>query len=249
MTKADRAPVGFTYHIPHHAVTRKFRVVFDASCKTTKNLSLNDVQLTGPRLQEDLWNLLIRFRNHRYGLITDIRQMYRCVGISPEQWELQRIFWRSNIDRPIEEYWLTTATFGMTSAPHCAIRAMQQCAKDHEHKYPKAAKIVHEDFYVDDCLTGGSTLEDVADIRRELTELLAAGTFYPGQWHTNAEDSGHPEIVLGSSDATTVLGLRWLPAKDELAIRLQDDILSTPRKVTKRIILSKYRNTAAIVNK
>lgn len=40
------------YYIPHHAVAvdRHFRVVFDASAKTTNGKSLNDAQYTGPRL-------------------------------------------------------------------------------------------------------------------------------------------------------------------------------------------------------
>lgn len=100
MKKVDRPPIGCVSHIPHHAVTKKFRVVYDASCRSTRNLSLNDTQLVGERLQEDLLDILIRFRNHRYGLTTDIRQMYRCVEIAPEQWDLQRIFWRFEEDQP-----------------------------------------------------------------------------------------------------------------------------------------------------
>lgn len=48
------------YYIPHHAVfkdtsiTTKVRVVFDASCKTSSGLSLNDCLMVGPNLQQDL---------------------------------------------------------------------------------------------------------------------------------------------------------------------------------------------------
>ena len=49
------------YYIPHHAVTKisiattKVRVVFDASAKTTNNLSLNDVLMVGPTIQDKLY--------------------------------------------------------------------------------------------------------------------------------------------------------------------------------------------------
>lgn len=33
MKIADR-PEGIVYYLPHHAVMKKFRVVFDASCKS-----------------------------------------------------------------------------------------------------------------------------------------------------------------------------------------------------------------------
>ncbi|CAH0551006.1 unnamed protein product [Brassicogethes aeneus] len=56
------------YYIPHQAVvkesstTTKLRVVFVASCKTTNGISLNDCMLTGLRLQQDLLNILLRWR-------------------------------------------------------------------------------------------------------------------------------------------------------------------------------------------
>ncbi|XP_036346961.1 uncharacterized protein LOC118756298 [Rhagoletis pomonella] len=45
------------YYIPHHCVlkptstTTKLRVVFDASCRTTTQISLNEIQMVGPTIQ------------------------------------------------------------------------------------------------------------------------------------------------------------------------------------------------------
>ncbi|XP_049305911.1 uncharacterized protein LOC125776614 [Bactrocera dorsalis] len=58
------------YYLPHHCVlkpdstTTKLIVVFDASCKTDKNVSLNSIMHSGPKLQENLFNILLRFRKH-----------------------------------------------------------------------------------------------------------------------------------------------------------------------------------------
>lgn len=54
MQVATGPPSECHYYIPHHAVTAKFRVVFDASCKTTSGQSFNDIQLSVPKLQDDL---------------------------------------------------------------------------------------------------------------------------------------------------------------------------------------------------
>ncbi|XP_043071675.1 uncharacterized protein LOC122322684 [Drosophila grimshawi] len=58
------------YSIPHHCVLKpssestKLRVIFDASCRTSNQTSLNDHLLVGPTLQDDLYLLLLRFRLH-----------------------------------------------------------------------------------------------------------------------------------------------------------------------------------------
>lgn len=109
---------------------KRFRIVYDATCKSDKGLSLNDVQLIGERLQDELVTLMMRFRCHAVAISADIRKMYLQVRVNPEQWDLQRVFWRPSATDAIKEYWLTTVTFGMASAPHCAVRAMIQGARE-----------------------------------------------------------------------------------------------------------------------
>ena len=71
------------YYIPHHAVlkdnsiTTKLRVTFDASCKTSTGISLNDCLMVGPTLQQDLFSILLRFRTFQYAITVDITRMYR----------------------------------------------------------------------------------------------------------------------------------------------------------------------------
>ncbi|XP_050064831.1 uncharacterized protein LOC126553755 [Aphis gossypii] len=56
------------YFIPHHAVYRpaidenKIRVVFDASAQSSRGPSLNNCLFTGPKLQQDIVDILTRFR-------------------------------------------------------------------------------------------------------------------------------------------------------------------------------------------
>ncbi|XP_037942580.1 uncharacterized protein LOC119675452 [Teleopsis dalmanni] len=75
------------YYIPHHCVLKqsstssKLRVVFDASCPTTSQRSLNDILLVGPTIQSELYLLLLQFRLHRYALTADIVKMYRQILI------------------------------------------------------------------------------------------------------------------------------------------------------------------------
>ena len=112
-----------TYYVPHHAVikesstTTKVRVVFDASNKTASGKSLNDLLLTGPTLQDNIGTILLRWRKHRIVITGDIEKMYRQIKIHPDDANLQRIVWRKSPTDPIQDFELTTVTYG-TQAPH-----------------------------------------------------------------------------------------------------------------------------------
>ncbi|XP_031639210.1 uncharacterized protein LOC116351270 [Contarinia nasturtii] len=150
------------YYTPHHGVlsSEKFRVVFNASSKTSTGITLNECQLTGEKLQSDLQMILLNFRKYRFGITADIEKMYRQILVHPSERKFQKILWRAKEGDPIGVFELKTVTYGHTCAPHCAIRTLIQCAIDHEEKYPRAAQLVKSCFYVDDFLGGGDSLEE-----------------------------------------------------------------------------------------
>lgn len=107
------------YYMPHHCVekhdstTTKLRVVFDASAKTTTNISLNDVLKVGPTIQNDLFSIILRFRKHNYVLTGDIAKMYRQINVVETQRDLQRILWRDTPESEISHFQLKTVTYGL----------------------------------------------------------------------------------------------------------------------------------------
>ena len=76
-----------SFYLPHHFVTKsdstttKLRVVFDASPKTTSNTSLNGNLMVGPKIQSDLFDILLRLRFHKIVLSADFAKMYRQVAL------------------------------------------------------------------------------------------------------------------------------------------------------------------------
>ena len=67
---------------------------------------------------------------------------------------------------------LNTITYGTSSAPYLAIKTLETLAVQDQHLYPKAAKILGEDFYVDDVMTGGEDKSEVLEIKDQLKNLL-----------------------------------------------------------------------------
>ena len=71
----------FGINLPHFPVIRmdktttKVGIVFNCSTKTD-GVSLNDAICAGPKLQKDLFEVLIRFRRNPVALACDIKEMY-----------------------------------------------------------------------------------------------------------------------------------------------------------------------------
>lgn len=90
-----------SYFLPHHCVIKhdssstRLRVVFDASIKTTTNLSLIDILMTGPTVQSDLFTVINRFRSYCYVFTTDISKMYRQIEFDESDRRYQMVLWRN----------------------------------------------------------------------------------------------------------------------------------------------------------
>ncbi|XP_035232634.1 uncharacterized protein LOC118204414 [Stegodyphus dumicola] len=93
----DNSKPELEYYLPHHGVYRpeksstKLRVVFNASAPSSNGLSLNDLLLAGA-VQEDTFDILVRFRKHQVAVIVDIQKMYRQILVDESQRDLLRIF-------------------------------------------------------------------------------------------------------------------------------------------------------------
>ena len=104
------------YYIPHHSIykpsskTTKLRVVFNASIPTNTGYSLNSLLLNGGVVQDELFNIILRFRTHKIAFIADVEKMFRQILIHPEQRDLQRIVWKENMHNEIRTFRLNTIT-------------------------------------------------------------------------------------------------------------------------------------------
>lgn len=238
-----------SFYLPHHGVFKqdgrvaKLRVVFDASCKSTTQVSLNDALMVGPVIQQDLISILIRFRTFAYVFAADIVKMYRQVLIHESQTSLQRILWREEPDAPIQTYELLTVAYGTSSASFLATRCVQHLALTHAAELPKGSECVLRDFYVDDLLTGADSMTEAKIIRDQVITLLKRGQFELSKWRSNSIDLIPSNVKLiddtvqfHNDETPKILGTQWHPTTD--CLRFQYNVSSEFRRVTKRTILS-----------
>ena len=132
--------------------TTKLRIVFDASCKSSSGVSLNDTLAVGPMLHPTLEQILLKFRTYRVALNGDISKMYREILLCPEDQQYHRFLWREKPDQEVRDYCMKRVTFGVASSPYVAVRCLQQASIGFGKDYPLAQKHICESFYVDDLL-------------------------------------------------------------------------------------------------
>jgi hypothetical protein len=171
------------YYLLHHTVFKTSSsttctcVVFDGSCRLNNGLSLNDTLLVGPKIKQDLYSLVLRFRTYEIAFTADIAKRYRQVKIHLDDRRLQRILWTKSIEEPLGTHELATITYGTVSAPYLAKHCLQQLAEDESDDFSLASEALTNNFYVDDALCGAKTIEDALKLQQEFITLLGRGGF------------------------------------------------------------------------
>ncbi|XP_061718192.1 uncharacterized protein LOC133525818 [Cydia pomonella] len=213
-------------YLPHHCVLREsstsaLRVVFNGSAKTSTGVSLNDIMHKGPNLQKDLLSLILKWRQHRVAYIADVEKMFRQIWVHQEDQSLQKIIWRDSPNEMLQEYQLTTVTYGQKAAPFLAMMTLKQLAHDERSNYPEAAKALEESFYMDDLLHGSHSVSSAKQLQHELQKLLQSGGFYLRKWMSNYQElartdnqdtSDENNYYFKEMESRKTLGLQWDPS-------------------------------------
>ena len=153
-----------------------------ASAKTTTSFSLNDCLLVGPKLHDDLFNILVRFRFFKIALSADVAKMYRQVELDKAHRDFHRILWRFTADGPVETLRMTRFTYGVASSSYHSIRSLRECANLSEVS-TEVQRAILRDFHVDDILTGANSIDEARILQKQLVETLKRGRFDLRKWN------------------------------------------------------------------
>ena len=114
------------HYIPHHPVktdssTTPIRIVYDCSCQQSADSPcLNDCLEPTPPEVTDISDILIRFRNGRYAVSSDIEKAFLHIQLDEKDRDVTRFLWLSepsNPDSPLCTYRFKAVLFGCTSSP------------------------------------------------------------------------------------------------------------------------------------
>lgn len=173
----DKEPqdVWYLSHFPvcnSERVTTKTRIVFDASAKF-QGTSLNDQLLPGPKLQNSLFDVLLRFSCFYVAVACDVSEMYLQIRIPPDRSKF-RFLWRNlQVDRKPEVYEFEWVVFGDASAPFRARYVSQKNSRFHQEEFPLAAATVIKSTYMDDSLDSVRDNQTALQLVQEPQDLWA----------------------------------------------------------------------------
>ncbi|KAI4876335.1 hypothetical protein NFI96_002704 [Prochilodus magdalenae] len=165
-------PIFGVYH-PHKP--GQIRVVFDSSARHS-GVSLNDMLLTGPDLNNSLLGVLMRFRREQIAVTADIEQMFHSFIVREDHRNFLRFFWFRNNDPTdkVVEYRMRVHVFGNSPSPAVATYGLRRAALHGEDEFGHAAmEFIHRQFYVDDGLISLPSAPEAIDILKAARDMLA----------------------------------------------------------------------------
>ena len=210
--------------------------------------------MKGPNLLNNLFGVILRFREKECALIGDLSKMYHKVLIPeiPDQ-HVHRYLWRDmETNRPPDVYVKTVLNFGDKPAPAIAQIALRKTAEKSEESYPEAAKVLKEDVYMNDICHAVDSLTEAKKIAADLDNVLKKGGFSVKKWSSNkplgtSEDDSDGEMkVFPSGNEEKVLGIVWNCKTDTLSLKVKSDLMKLSTidhqsleeiKCTKRLLL------------
>lgn len=197
--------------------------MFDASARCHSGVSLNDCLMIGPKLQQDIVNVLTGFRVHKVAFTTDICKMYRQIDIVPAHRKFQHILWREAPHAPVEEFTLNSITYGVNCAPYLALRVLRFIAENDCGDLPGVSRALRHQTYMDDICVGAESVAEAKSLQQSMVNILSRSGLELKKWASNApevlshlkpEDCTTDPLNFDRGDGVQVLGMRWDPVQD-----------------------------------
>lgn len=196
--ESDRAKA--IYYMPHKEVLRedstttKLRIVFDASSHAKGYKSLNECLETGPNLNPELLQVLLRFRYYPITMTADIEKAFLQIGIREEDRDAFRFLWFAEEpsfplkEKNIQEWRMTRVPFGSTSSPFMLTATIHHHLKLVCEQQPVLADKLRASFYVDDLLLGAESVEEAARLYKTSIDVMKNTGMTLRKWTANNEE-------------------------------------------------------------
>ena len=183
----------------------------------------------------NLFGVVLRFREREVALVGDISKMYHRVLIPLQDQHVHRFLWRNlDTDRKPDVYIKTVLAFGDKPAPAMAQIDLRKTAQESRATNPDAAEVLANNVYMDDICDFVNTVEKAQGLSDDNDSVLAKGGFSVKGWIWNKDMSkGNEkekisdvtEVFEGGAEVVKVLGVVGNHGTDDLRFKVRPDLI------------------------
>ena len=140
--------------------------------------------------------MLARKRLKPVALCGDLKQTFLQVRFREEGRDSLRFHWLKNKDpTQIVVPCYTRALFGLVQSPFILRATANEHVSSCECKHPAEVEQIRRGLYVDDVISGASTVEEVRQLKKTTILIFKEATFELHEWHSTLR----PLIVGGGA--------------------------------------------------
>ena len=246
-----------THYLPHHAVVRrdksttKLRIVYDASARSD-GPSLNDCLHKGPKFNQLILDLLLRFRSYRVALTADVEKAFLMIAVDDKDRDVLRFIWVDDVnkeDPQLQTYRFTRVVFGVSSSPFLLNATIKFHLESFRETHQSVVERLLQSTYVDDIVAGTNSEDEAFEFYTQAKELFRSGGFNLRKFltsskelqlrineaegvscqavHTDPSTETYAQAVLGMQspvepDECKILGILWNPSSDNLVFDISE---------------------------
>ena len=145
----------------------------------------------GPKFNQKILEILLRFRVHNVALVGDIEKAFLMITVNQKDRDVLRFLWLKDLrKRPpdICVYRFTRVVFGVACSPFLLNATLRHHIDQYKTTQPDLVHQLNRSIYVHDVVLGAETADLAYDICRESKKLLQQGGFNLRKFLTNHED-------------------------------------------------------------
>ncbi|UYV71441.1 hypothetical protein LAZ67_8003210 [Cordylochernes scorpioides] len=228
------------FYLPHRPVvklssgTTPIRPVFDASSKVYRSPSLNYCLEKGPNLIEMIPNLMLRFRNGKFGVVADIKKAFLQIEVNERDRDYLRFLWYSQNREKTEVFRHRRVVFGVNCSPFILGAVIEYHLSNVRPEHKPLAQRLQKSFYVDNLVTSVNSFEELQDLKLTATSIMDNARLELSRWE-HSLDVTSDTYPFERAEISKVLGVCWDKREDCLSCEIP---VAIPPKITKRSILS-----------
>ncbi|UYV76227.1 hypothetical protein LAZ67_13003093 [Cordylochernes scorpioides] len=228
------------FYLPHRPVvklssgTTPIRPVFDASSKVYRSPSLNDCLEKGPNLIEMIPNLMLRFRNGKFGVVADIKKAFLQIEVNERDRDYLRFLWYSQNGEKTEVFRHRRVVFGVNCSPFILGAVIEYHLSNVRPEHKPLAQRLQKSFYVENLVTSVNSFEELKDLKLAATSIMENSRMELSRWE-HSLDVASDTYPFERAEISKVLGICWDKREDCFSCEIP---VAIPPKITKRSILS-----------